>query len=500
MKKDVFSVWLKEFCSLVFTQTVQAFLLAIIMSVVLYMANDGGEQQYSGNSVSAVSIIAIIALSSISKIELLVKKIFGVESQFGDPAMKNGVKSFSSGVAAGMATINLAKRPADNLKKFVGGIKDIRSSNMDIARVRKRTSRDLLVNSRKENEALLAAKSDKKDVPDDQLSNPIETQPTLIPGGSQPGSGPYYSQKERDRQTYSRTYDTNANKQVASGVNDLPGSGVQNGVASGSTTGATTGIGSNLAEHNISTIANAQLTGNISTIQGISGGVSGPISGGVGNIDAPNARVEGGKDSSGKSSKVSLLDYEEKKNAIMDKYEDALSEAKKKRKKAITQTASGVTETLTGGFGALSGATLKTVIDLAQGDASLSSTIKAGITGAGIGDIVGEKVTTAVSNGLSAGKNLATGNTRGTKMEKIKNETIQNITEAKHYDAANTNIINNNPSIIKNETRYERSSAERPDVNYRSAKKYLENSQKVKRNITEKINAMDKKNDLNSIY
>ena len=85
-------------------------------------------------------------------------------------------------------------------------------------------------------------------------------------------------------------------------------------------------------------------------------------------------------------------------------------------------------------------------------------------------------------------------------MEKIKNETIQNITEAKHYDAANNNIINNNPSILKNETRYERSSAERPDVGYRSVKKYLDNSQKVKRNITEKIKDMDKKNDLNSIY
>ena len=496
MKKDVFSVWLKEFCSLVFTQTVQAFLLAIIMSVVLYMANDGGEQQYSGNSVSAVSIIAIIALSSISKIELLVKKIFGVESQFGDPAMKNGVKSFSSGIAAGMATINLAKRPADNLKKFVGGIKDIRSSNMDIARIGKRKSRDLLVNSKKEHEALMAAKKDKENVPDDQ--SPIGTQPTLFPGESQPDFGPYDSQKLRDSHTFQRTNDTN--KQVAGGVNDFPGSGGQNGNTTGATTGDTTGIGSNLAGHNISTIANAQLTGNISTIQGVSGGVSGHISGGVGHIDAPNARVDGGKDSSGKSSKVSLLDYEEKRNAINDKYDDALSEAKKKRKKAITQTASGVTETLTGGFGALSGATLKTVIDLAQGDASLSSTIKAGITGAGIGDIIGEKVTTAVSSGLSSAKNLATGNTRGAKMEKIKNETIKNVTELKHYDAANNNIINNNPSIIKTETRYEQPSAERNDVKYRSLMKYLNNSQNGKRVIREQTKDMDNKKDLDSIY
>ena len=75
MKKDVFMVWLKEFCSLIFTQTVQAFLLAIIMSVVVATAtNDTIEEQ--DVAVSATGIIAIIALSSISKVELLVKKIF----------------------------------------------------------------------------------------------------------------------------------------------------------------------------------------------------------------------------------------------------------------------------------------------------------------------------------------------------------------------------------------------------------------------------------------
>lgn len=159
MKKDVFSVWLKEFCSLVFTQTVQAFLLAIIMSVVIYMANSDSSQQYSGDTVSATSIIAIIALSSISKIELLVKKIFGVESQFGDPAMKNGIKTFGGGIAASMAALNLAKRPLDNVKKTYQGIKDVRSSNMDIAKLRKRTSRDLDLLSKKEYEELNDAKS-----------------------------------------------------------------------------------------------------------------------------------------------------------------------------------------------------------------------------------------------------------------------------------------------------------------------------------------------------
>ena len=39
MKKDIFTVWLKEFCSLVFTQAVQAFLLAVIMTVIVATAS-----------------------------------------------------------------------------------------------------------------------------------------------------------------------------------------------------------------------------------------------------------------------------------------------------------------------------------------------------------------------------------------------------------------------------------------------------------------------------
>lgn len=85
-------------------------------------------------------------------------------------------------------------------------------------------------------------------------------------------------------------------------------------------------------------------------------------------------------------------------------------------------------------------------------------------------------------------------------MEKIKNETIKNVTELKHYDAANNNIINNNPSIIKTETRYEQSSAERNDVKYRSSMKYLNNSQNGKRVIREQTKDMDNKKDLDSIY
>lgn len=120
MKKDVFMVWLKEFCSLIFTQTVQAFLLAIIMSVVVATAtNDTIEEQ--DIAVSATGIIAIIALSSISKVELLVKKIFGVESQFGDPSMRNGMGA----LAGSLIAAKLAGRALNNVPKMASGLKGL---------------------------------------------------------------------------------------------------------------------------------------------------------------------------------------------------------------------------------------------------------------------------------------------------------------------------------------------------------------------------------------
>ena len=457
MKKDVFSVWLKEFCSLVFTQTVQAFLLAIIMSVVIYMANSDNQQQYAGDSVSATSVIAIIALSSISKIELLVKKIFGVESQFGDPAMKNGIKSFGGGIAAGMAALNLAKRPLDNAKKVYNGVKDIRSSNMDIAKLKRKKSRDDLLNVRKLYRDLNDAKSEESTSP----IPPIGTdEKRLLENENKPVT----QSDERKRRVYRKVIENDQKddyeyyeEKFDSGTKPRIGDTAGGVNAKGSTLGGATGDGAigNGAINGISSIDKAQFTGDI---RAVDGGLHGNISGNVSNIDAPNARVDGGKDSSKKPSKVSLLDYEEKKNSIQDKYDDALAEAKKKRKKAITQTASGFVETAGAVSGALHGATVKTIIDLAQGDASLSSTIKAGITGAGIGDMIGEKVTTAVSKGIDVGKDVATGNTRGAKLEKIKNETIQNVSELMNYNTENNNIINNKPSIVKNETSYVKSS------------------------------------------
>lgn len=112
MNKGIFSSWFREFATLVFTQTVQAFLLAIVMSIIVSCLSEA-----NGNGINAAGLLAIIALSSFGKIEMLVKNIFGVTSGFGDPSLKNG-----RGITAGtMLAWRGGKRLLDNGDKMIKG-------------------------------------------------------------------------------------------------------------------------------------------------------------------------------------------------------------------------------------------------------------------------------------------------------------------------------------------------------------------------------------------
>lgn len=108
------SAWLKEFCALVFVQSIQAFTFAIIMVMVINLVGDE-----SANSKAApLGMIAVVAMASISKLEDLVKKMFGIGPSVTDPSLRGGMKSWTTGMVA----FGAAKRVADNGKKFFGGI------------------------------------------------------------------------------------------------------------------------------------------------------------------------------------------------------------------------------------------------------------------------------------------------------------------------------------------------------------------------------------------
>lgn len=128
MKKGVFGGWFRELASLIFTQTVQAFLLAIIMSIIVnaLAANSGTGGTYGAG------LLAIIALSQFNKIELLIKNIFGVTSQYGG-SMQDG----KGGLLAGMMALKAGKKVFDNAPKTISGIGNRIKSNKTIKSLEK---------------------------------------------------------------------------------------------------------------------------------------------------------------------------------------------------------------------------------------------------------------------------------------------------------------------------------------------------------------------------
>lgn len=124
MKGGVFTQWLKEFCALVFTQTVQAFILAIILVLIATTFEDGAVD--NSIKMNAAGILSIIALTSISKMEELVKKLFGLNSSITDTSMKGGVGN----LASAWMMMKMIKSLGDNIPKVLkGGANAVKSTS-----------------------------------------------------------------------------------------------------------------------------------------------------------------------------------------------------------------------------------------------------------------------------------------------------------------------------------------------------------------------------------
>lgn len=137
MKKDLFADWLREFCMLVFIQTIQAFMFAIVMTLIISIFS--GQFAEENSAAASTGLICVIILASVSKLEDIIKKIFGVKSNLHDSGMRGGLKS----LATTMMAANLAKGVTDNFKKVAGGVTGFVGANRNIARQRARMARDI---------------------------------------------------------------------------------------------------------------------------------------------------------------------------------------------------------------------------------------------------------------------------------------------------------------------------------------------------------------------
>lgn len=115
MKNKVFSVWLRELCSLIFVQSMQALLFVVMMSVVVKLYIQSINEENLGAR-QAMGIYAVFVLYCVPKVELLVKQIFGL----GSGVMKDGMNAGKDFLRTGFA-IAAGKRILNNAGKFAAG-------------------------------------------------------------------------------------------------------------------------------------------------------------------------------------------------------------------------------------------------------------------------------------------------------------------------------------------------------------------------------------------
>ena len=131
MKGNVFQIWLKEFIALVFTQTLQAFIMAVILSIIVIVYNNSGGSD--DDVTMAAGVLAVIALASVSKIEELVKKIFGINSSVTDTSMNGG----KGGLLATFAAGHLAGRFLNDIPQIGKGISGVAKGAIDKSKAKK---------------------------------------------------------------------------------------------------------------------------------------------------------------------------------------------------------------------------------------------------------------------------------------------------------------------------------------------------------------------------
>lgn len=130
----VLNSWIKEFCTLVFIQTIQAFIYAIIISIIVEMSFLSIEDVDDRNA--SMGIICVVALTAVFKVEELIKKIFGIGNSKAD------VHGAMSSLAKTAIAWNFGKRVLDNTTKVAGGIKSRQDAAKGRQKLKSRMERD----------------------------------------------------------------------------------------------------------------------------------------------------------------------------------------------------------------------------------------------------------------------------------------------------------------------------------------------------------------------
>lgn len=161
--------WIKEFCTLVFIQTIQAFTYAIIIIVVVKLNFLNVPE--ADTRVATMGMFVIIAFVSVFKIEEMLRKIFGIGQTKADHG--NAMKSLAKTAIA----FSMGKRVLNNAGKITKGMGTRIKSRKDLANLNK--------NFKEDNDNLLGKTGDK--LSGDEKSE-YERLGSFTSGGSGSGS------------------------------------------------------------------------------------------------------------------------------------------------------------------------------------------------------------------------------------------------------------------------------------------------------------------------
>lgn len=204
MQKGVFTTWIKELCALVFVQTIQAFILAIVLSIILTFLfptideSTGVATVSDQSSVSALGVLCIILLTSLTKMEQITKKIFGLDSGILQNKPPHGL------MASYMALKSLG-RVFNNIPKMAGGIGGIIGAGTD----------------KKKAQATMLSRLDKRGI--DKNGNPVNgTAPQVNEGTDENENEAMQAESNGDMDGYRR------NMGIQAGINNAKNAMAQN--------------------------------------------------------------------------------------------------------------------------------------------------------------------------------------------------------------------------------------------------------------------------------
>lgn len=358
--------WFKEFATLVFTQSIQAFIYAVIISIVTFsMTKTSGVSAEDQNG--ALGLLSVVALASVFKVEEMLRKILGLGTS------QASVKGAMGSIANTAIALKMGQKVLNNAGKSIKGGAQWTKGKMDLKKEDKR-----FATAASENKAVGIRADDTKDQKEKELDINTEQRKTAIEDkykNKKDVIEDKYKKKKDEVLQATKNKNETIDKSLASDADKNNAKAEERRKAIIAAKELDTQKAAELAREDLDTKKAAEL-----------------------------AREDDKKKVLG--DQISTR-HQETKAAVQQKYKTLIEDNKSKvsdiqktRREGVKMMASGVTETV----GATIGGTMGGIIGGADGN--IGEALKGIMKGAGTGDMVGQGVVSVASSGVESANRL----------------------------------------------------------------------------------------------